>query len=437
MIKSALMTTASQLRNNGTPIAGGVFAIGSGHVDPNKAVDPGLVYDAGFNDWLGFLCGSGQLTGCGALTIDPSDLNYPSIAIGSLVGTQVVTRKVTNVGGASATYTASVVAPAGLTVSVSPTSFTIAPGATQTYTVTFTRTTATLNAYAQGSITWDDGTHVVRSPFAVRPVILAAPAEVTSNGSAINYPVTFGYTGPFGALARGLVAATTTAGTVSDDPADDFGGIGAPGTTSFPVVIPTGTTLFRVALFDGESDGADDLDLYVYQGTTLIGTSGGTTSAERVTFTINPASAPIALTVVVHGFETDGPDSNFTLFTWNVGPASAGNMVVAAPATATQGATGQIGLTFSGLAADTHYLGAVAHHNTVSFLPIDHRQRQHALTSNTAISKPSPGGYPPGLFFGFRPTGPRSVLSPARADTESNGHWWPRGSRRSRPPHAR
>ena len=111
-----------------------------------------------------------------------------------------------------------------------------------------------------GSISWNDGTHVVRSPFAVRPVILAAPAEVTSNGSAINYPVSFGYTGPFAAQARGLVPATTTAGTVSDDPGDDFGGIGAPGTTSFPVVIPAGSTLFRVALFDGESDGADDLD---------------------------------------------------------------------------------------------------------------------------------------------------------------------------------
>ena len=47
MIKSALMTTASQVRNNGSPITGGPFAIGSGHVDPNKAVDPGLVYDAG------------------------------------------------------------------------------------------------------------------------------------------------------------------------------------------------------------------------------------------------------------------------------------------------------------------------------------------------------------------------------------------------------
>jgi hypothetical protein len=365
MIKSALMTTASQLRNNGTPIAGGPFAIGSGHVDPNKAVDPGLVYDAGFNDWLGFLCGSGQATGCGALTIDPSNLNYPSIAIGSLVGAQVVTRKVTNVGGASATYTASVVAPAGVMVSVSPTSFTIAPGATQTYTVTFTRTTAALNAYAVGSISWADGSHVVRSPFAVRPVILAAPAEVTSTGSAINYPVSFGYTGAFGTQARGLVAATTTAGTVSDDPGDDFGGIGAPGTTSFPVVVPTGTTLFRVALFDGESDGADDLDIYVYRGTTLIGSSGGTTSAEKVTL-VNPTAGP--LTVVVHGYQTDGPDSNFTLFTWNVGTTAAGNMEVAAPATATTGATAQIGLTFSGLAAHTRYLGAVAYHDTVTFL---------------------------------------------------------------------
>jgi hypothetical protein len=43
-------------------------------------------------------------------------------------------------------------------------------------------------------------------------------------------------------------------------------------------------------------------------------------------------------------------------------------MVVAAPATATQGATGQISLTFSGLAAHTRYLGAVAYHDTVNFL---------------------------------------------------------------------
>jgi hypothetical protein len=63
----------------------------------------------------------------------------------------------------------------------------------------------------------------------------------------------------------------------------------------------------------------------------------------------------------VHGFATDGPDSNFTLFTWVLGTAAAGNMTVTAPASATLGATGTVNLTFSGLAPGTKYLGSVAY----------------------------------------------------------------------------
>jgi hypothetical protein len=63
----------------------------------------------------------------------------------------------------------------------------------------------------------------------------------------------------------------------------------------------------------------------------------------------------------VHGFATDGPDSNFTLFNWVLGSASAGNMTVTAPSTATTGTTGTITLSFSGLAAATKYLGSVAY----------------------------------------------------------------------------
>ncbi len=69
------------------------------------------------------------------------------------------------------------------------------PGQTKTFTVTFTRTTAALNAYTGGQLTWTDGTHNVRIPMVVRPVALAAPAQVSGNGGAINYNVTFGYTG--------------------------------------------------------------------------------------------------------------------------------------------------------------------------------------------------------------------------------------------------
>jgi hypothetical protein len=73
--------------------------------------------------------------------------------------------------------------------------------------------------------------------------------------------------------------------------------------------------------------------------------------------------------VVVHGYNTDGPDANFTLSSWNVGTTSAGNMIITTPATAVIGGTGQIGLTFTGLASATLYPGTVAHHNSV-VLPV-------------------------------------------------------------------
>jgi subtilisin family serine protease len=364
-IKSALMTSGSDVLDgpNTNPLV--IFRQGAGHVRPNSAADPGLVYDHGFNDWLAFLCGT--TTGvnpatCTALqglgfSFDPSDLNVPSIAIGDLAGVQTVTRKVTNVGTSPATYNASVTGMAGINVNVSPASLTLNPGETKSFTVTFTRTTAALNAYTGGQLAWSDGTHIVRSPLVIRPVPLAAPAQVSGNGGPISYNVKFGYTGPFAAAARGLVPATTFAGTVADDPGDNFSP-GGPGTVSFDVVVPAGTTYARFSLFNEFTDGADDLDLYVFRGTTLVGSSGGGESNEEVNL-LNPAADTYR--VWVHGFATEGPDSNFTLFTWLLGSAAAGNMTVTAPSSATLGATGTINLTFSGLAPATKYLGSVAY----------------------------------------------------------------------------
>lgn len=59
-----------------------------------------------------------------------------------------------------------------------------------------------------------------------------------------------------------------------DDPTDAFTP-GGPGTTAFTVVIPAGTTYARFALFDASVSPPSDLDLYVYRGTTLVGSSGG------------------------------------------------------------------------------------------------------------------------------------------------------------------
>jgi hypothetical protein len=283
----------------------------------------------------------------------------PSIAIGALPGSQTIRRTVTNVGGSAATYSASVTGMAGFTTAVTPTSLSLSAGQSASYTVTITRTTGTLNAYTGGQLTWSDGTHSVRSPIVVRPVTLSVPASLSGTGGPISYNVTFGYTGTFTASPRGLVPAVTAGGSVADDPNNSFNPAG-PGVVSFPFTIAAGTTYARFALFDANVSPASDLDLYLFRGTTLVGTSGGATSAETVNL-VNPPAGDY--TLYVHGFEVPGT-ANFTVFSWLLGSLGVGNMTVTAPAAATLGTTGTINLTFSGLIPGTKYLGSVAYGGT-------------------------------------------------------------------------
>ena len=368
-IKSAMMTTATTRRNNGTPILdqatlanGTPFDFGSGQVRPTKALDPGLVYDAGTKDWLQYLCGAGQACFDGFPAIDPSDLNYPSIAIGAMAGSQTVTRTVTNVSGHYSIYIADVQAPTGIKVTVNPKLLVIPPGKSRSFTVKFTRSTAALDTYSFGALTWFDGFHTVRSPLAIRPVALAAPPQVTSNGAATSYTVGFGYSGPFTATPRGLVPATANAGTVPDDPANDINTALATGTgyVTFSAAVPAGTTYARFSLPPGSTDDAgDDLDLYVFGPSgALAGQSGNPGTDEEVNL-VNPAAGNY--TVLVHGWEAVGGSSNFTLYQWLLGSANAGNMAITAPTTATIGATGTISLSFTGLTTGVKYLGSVAY----------------------------------------------------------------------------
>ena len=116
----------------------------------------------------------------------------------------------------------------------------------------------------------------------VRPVALAAPAQVSGNGAPLSYDVTFGYTGAFTATARGLVAAALTAGTVSDDPTDSTCSLTSPNAQKIDVSIPAGTTYARFSLFDADVNPGSDIDLCVFSGTTQVGGSGSGTSAEEV-----------------------------------------------------------------------------------------------------------------------------------------------------------
>jgi len=355
-IKSALMTTASDVLDgpNTNPLV--IFRQGAGHVQPNNAADPGLVFDSGFLEWAGFACGTAAVdpincTANGIPVINPSDLNTPSIAIGALVASQTVTRRVTNVDSGFATYRPSVTGMTGFDVTVSPATLTLARGQTKSFTVTFTRTTAALNAYTGGQLTLTGGTarkgsvaHNVRIPMVVKPVALSAPTEVSGS-----YSVKFGYTGPFTATARGLVPAITTPGSVATG-----------GQVDTVINIQPGTTHARFSLFDANVSAASDLDLEVYNAAgALVGASGSGTSAEEVNL-INPAAG--AYTVRVVGFATPGNGPvNFTLFSWTLGGAAEGNMTVTAPANVTTGSTGTIGLAFNSLVAGVKYLGSIVY----------------------------------------------------------------------------
>lgn len=369
-IKSALMTTGADVLDGGTPPAASnnpvlIFRQGAGHVRPNLATDPGLVFDADFGDWLGFLCGT-QLpasfcTDAGVPVLDPSDLNVASIAIGDLVSVlaegqvvgQAVKRAVTNVGATRATYAVSYTGLAGIAVDVSPATFTLDPGQTQEITLAFLRTTATFNSYVGGQFTWTDGEHVVRVPAVLRPVGLLAPAEVSGS-----YQVRFGYDGAFSATARGLVPAAITSDTVADDPTDGSCSLTAPNAKLIPVAVPAGTSYARFSLFDADVAPGADIDLCVFNAAgTQVGSSGGGTSAEQVNL-LSPAAG--TYTVVVHGWGVPGT-SPFALHAWILGTASAGNMTVTAPATASIGATANVDLAFSGLTPGVKYLGSVAY----------------------------------------------------------------------------
>lgn len=351
-IKSALMTTGRDVLDGPATNPLVIFRQGAGHVVPLKAADPGLVFDSGFADWLRFLCGAQPGGGCaGVAPLDPSDYNSPSIAVGALVGTRTVTRTVTSVSAKTETYRASVAGLAGFTSAVSPETLTLAPGQSASFTLTSTRTTATLNSYSGGQLTLaGDGGHTVRVPIVLRPVALAAPAEVSGSGEDLGYDVGFGYTGAFTATARGLVPATERTGAVATDESVDF-----------EVTLPAGTTHARFSLFDADVAEAADLDLEVYEGPTLVGSSGTATSTEQVDLSY-PAgtSTQRALRVRVVGYAVPVGQTAFTLSDWVLGSTAAGNTDVTAPAAAVQG-PGRIELAFSGLAADTRYLGSVAY----------------------------------------------------------------------------
>jgi subtilisin family serine protease len=338
-VKSALMTTAGQTDNSDRPIqrngtSATPFDMGSGHIQPSDAFDPGLVYDSGPEDWIKYGCGINQIQlisdWCDTIgSLDPSDLNYPSIAVGELPGTKTITRTVKNVSSKASVYVASVKAPAGFKVKVTPATISVAAGASVTFTVSLVRSSATYGKWAFGALTWTDlRGHAVRSPIAVKPVALQAAGEVGGSGATGSGTVTVhgGYTGTVTAQAYGLVKSTITSQklTGSDHAFDPTAPAVSATAYKTTVVVPAGTAAARVATYASDHAPSSDIDLYVYKAgtSTSVGESAGGTADESVDLS-DPGSydvyvvqfaAPAAQDVKVHSFV--------------VGHAAAGNVSI-------------------------------------------------------------------------------------------------------------
>ncbi|XP_022932386.1 subtilisin-like protease SBT5.3 isoform X4 [Cucurbita moschata] len=185
-IRSAIMTTAETKANDLNPILtsieekAGPFAYGAGHVQPNKAANPGLVYDLSTQDYLNFLCARGyNKTQMRLFTNDTSfvcsksfkvtDLNYPSISIFDLRSKEVnIKRRVKNVGSPG-TYVAKVEAPPGILVSVDPSTLKFTKSDEEKdFKVVLKRVpnNQTEN-HVFGKLVWSDGKHRVSSPISV------------------------------------------------------------------------------------------------------------------------------------------------------------------------------------------------------------------------------------------------------------------------------
>ncbi|GAU39503.1 hypothetical protein TSUD_68670 [Trifolium subterraneum] len=159
------------------------FDIGGGHVDPNKAMNAGLIYNITTENYIQFLCSMGHntasirkvtktTTSCNKQKYQALiNLNLPSISIPNLKKDTTVMRTVTNVGNINVVYKAIVKSPYGIKVKVEPQMLRFnSDTKVLTFNVSFISIQKLHGDYRFGSLTWTDGKHFLRTPIAVRTI---------------------------------------------------------------------------------------------------------------------------------------------------------------------------------------------------------------------------------------------------------------------------
>ncbi|MFG1841603.1 S8 family serine peptidase [Micromonospora sp. NPDC049175] len=261
-VASALRTTATDTVGTSSPLDQG-----SGFVNLAGATDPGLVIEPTAADLIAF---------SETAAPDGKELNLPAISLREYDGTRPVTltRTLTNVGKARETYRSSVSGLAGMKVTVTPSSVTLAPGKSATVTITLRRGSAPWDRYVTGSIGWRGKAHSARIPVTARPWgIMPRPyaddgeefGRMTSGSFGFVQP---GFTGPLAGRSTGYTPMQRASYSI---PAGVYGGVFDPkaaGVKKFDFTVPANTAGIMVET--NTDDPNTNLDLYLYKGDELI-----------------------------------------------------------------------------------------------------------------------------------------------------------------------
>jgi hypothetical protein len=233
---------------------------------------------------------------------------------------------------------------------------TIPTGGSAQFTVTLTRTTAPLNVYQHGSLTWRDGDHVVRISVVARPAQLAAPDEVSAarNGPTV-VSVKAGYAGTLVPRLGGLVGPTDYSGTAAQDQ-DPFDLANSADYFHIPLHPVSAYQVIRLQTFPAAP--SDDLDLWVTDPSgNPVAASATNSGREQVTLSgLQPGAT---YDVWVQSFAVADATQPFTLRKY-VSINKLSNFSIAPTSAAvTIGQRSSFTITSRGLVPGTPYFGVI------------------------------------------------------------------------------
>ncbi|WP_165962715.1 S8 family serine peptidase [Occultella glacieicola] len=331
-IQSALMTTASTAnvtKEDGTTPAD-PFDMGSGRVDLQAAANAGLLLDETIADYLAADPGLGG---------DPRSLNVASMADGQCLQTCSWTRTVTGSADGSLAWTAAAAAAEGMSLTVEPSTFTLAEGQTQEITVTADVSGAEAGTWLFGEVTLTPSTEGVPTaalPVAVLPSTGVLPDEVVIDtrrdaGSTLAEGLESIEISDLHAEVAGLTPSVATEYSVPQDPTNPDPYDNATGTVVLTFDVPEGAARF---VTDVTASTATDIDLFVGQGTTPSAATEVCASTTAGAIERCDVGAPEAGTwwVVLQNWEASAPDATDTV-TLGVAVVAgdAGNLSVEGP----------------------------------------------------------------------------------------------------------